>query len=56
MAFEQSNLPLALDFADRSIAAKPFPSIWKLKAACHTRLGQPNEAADALKKAEKGSR
>ena len=56
MAFEQSNLPLALDFADRSIAAKPFPSIWKLKAACHTRLGQPNEAADALKKAEKGAR
>jgi len=56
MAFEQSNLPLALDFADRSIAAKPSPSIWKLKAACYTRLGQPNEAADALKKAEKGAR
>lgn len=56
MAFEQSNLPLALNFADRSIAARPFPSVWKLKAACHTRLGQPNEAADALKKAEKGSR
>lgn len=56
MAFEQSNLPLALDFADRSIAAKPFPSVWKLKAACYTRLGQPNEAADALKKAEKGAR
>jgi len=56
MAFEQSNLSLALDFADRSIAAKPFPAVWKLKAACHTRLGQPNEAADALKKAEKGTR
>lgn len=56
MAFEQSNLPLALDFADRSLAAKPSPSIWKLKAACYTRLGQPNEAADALKKAEKGAR
>jgi len=56
MAFEQSNLPLALDFADRSLAAKPFPFVWKLKAACFTRLGQPNEAADALKKAEKGAR
>lgn len=56
MAFEQSKFPLALDFADRSLAAKPFPQVWKLKAACYTRLGQTNEAADALKKAEKGSR
>jgi len=56
MAFEQSNLPLALDFAERSLAAQPTATVWKLKAACHTRLGQTNEAADALKKAEKGSR
>jgi len=56
LALEQSRLPLALDFADRSIAAKPLPQVWKLKAACFTRLGQPNEAADALKRAEKGSR
>ena len=55
-AFDQSKFPLALDFATRSIEAKPLAKVWKLKAACHTRLGQPNEAADALKKAEKGSR
>ena len=56
MAFEQSKFPLALDFASRSLEAKPLARVWKLKAACHTRLGQPNEAADALKQAEKGSR
>ena len=56
IAFEQSKFPLALDFAKRSIEAKPLAKVWKLKAACHTRLGQPNEAADALKQAEKGSR
>jgi len=56
LAFEQSNFPLALDFAARSIKAKPLAKVWKLKAACHTRLGQPNEAADALKQAEKGPR
>ncbi len=57
LAFEQSQLPLALEFAQRSIDAKPLAHIWKLKAACYTRLGQPNEAADAVKKAEmKGSR
>ena len=56
MAFEQSKFPLALDFAARSIDAKPFARVWKLKAACHTRLGQPNEAAGALKQAEKGAR
>ncbi len=56
LALEQSKLPLALDFADRSIAAKPLPQVWKLKAACFTRLGQTSEAAEALKKAEKGSR
>lgn len=55
-AFVQSKFPLALDFAARSIAAKPLAEVWKLKAACHTRLGQPNEAADALKQAEKGAR
>ena len=53
LAFEQSQLTLALDFAQRSIDAKPLPQVWKLKSACHTRLGQPNEAADALKQAEK---
>lgn len=56
MAFEQSKFPLALDFADRSLAAMSSPTVWKLKAACYTRLGQTNEAAAALKKAEKGSR
>ena len=56
IAFEQSKFPLALDFANRSIEAKPLARIWKLKAACHTRLGQPNEAADALKQAQKGAR
>ena len=56
IAFEQSKYPLALDFANRSIEAKPLAKVWKLKAACHTRLGQPNEAADALKQAEKGAR
>lgn len=56
IAFEQSNLQLALNFADQSIAAKSLPQTWKLKSACFTRLGQPNEAADALKKAEKGAR
>ena len=56
MAFEQSKYQLALDFAAHSIEAKPLARIWKLKAACHTRLGQPNEAADALKHAEKGAR
>ena len=55
MAFEQSNLQLALDFADKALSAKPTALVWKLKAACHTRLGQPNDAADALKKAEKGT-
>ena len=55
-AFMQSKFPLALDFAARSIAAKPLAQVWKLKAACHTRLGQPNEAAEALKQAEKGAR
>ena len=55
-AFVQSKFPLALDFAARSLAAKPLAEVWKLKAACHTRLGQPNEAADALKQAEKGAR
>ena len=53
MAFEQSKFPLALSFVARAIAAQPTPIAWKLKAACHTRLGQPNEAADALKNAEK---
>jgi tetratricopeptide (TPR) repeat protein len=56
IAFEQSKFPLALDFAARSIEAKPLAKVWKLKAACHTRLGQPNEAAEALKQSEKGSR
>lgn len=56
IAFEQSKFPLALDFAQYSIEAKPLARVWKLKAACHTRLGQPNEAADALKQAEKGPR
>jgi len=56
IAFDQSKFPLALDFAARSIEAKPLAKVWKLKAACHTRLGQPNEAADALRQAEKGSR
>lgn len=56
IAFEQSKFPLALDFAQRSLDAKPLAQVWKLKAACYTRLGQPNEAADALKQAEKGSR
>ena len=55
-AFEQSNFALALDFAARSIEAKPQAQVWKLKAACYTRLGQPNEAADALKQAGKGTR
>ena len=55
-AFMQSKFPLALDFAARSIAAKPLAQVWKLKAACHTRLGQPNEAAEALKQVEKGAR
>lgn len=53
LAFEQSQLPLALEFAQRSIEAKPLPHVWKLKSACHSRLGQPNEAADAMKQAEK---
>ena len=52
-AFEQSKFPLALDFAERSIEAKPLAHVWKLKSACHTRLGQPNEAAEAMKQAEK---
>lgn len=51
LAFERSQFPLALDFANRSLAAGSTPEAWKLKAACHTRLGQPNEAADAAKKA-----
>jgi len=53
LAFEQSKFSLALDFIARALAAKPTPDAWKLKADCHTRLGQPNEAADALKNAEK---
>jgi len=51
MAFEQSNFPLALDFAERSLGIGSTPLAWELKAACHTRLGQLNEAADATKKA-----
>lgn len=53
VAMEQSKFPLALDFATCSIEAKPLARVWKLKAACYTRLGQPNEAADALKQSER---
>ncbi|MEI6034940.1 MAG: hypothetical protein WCS65_11755 [Verrucomicrobiae bacterium] len=53
IAFEQSKFALALDFVERSLAAQPTPDAWKLKAASHTRLGQPNEAAEALKNVEK---
>lgn len=53
LAFEKSNFPLALDFVAKAIAAGPIPATWKLKAACHSRLGQTNEAAAALKNAEK---
>lgn len=57
LALEQSQLLIALEFAQRSLDAKPLPGVWKVKAACHTRLGQSNEAAEALKQAEKkGSR
>jgi tetratricopeptide (TPR) repeat protein len=53
LAFEKSDFPLALDFVAKAIAVGPIPATWKLKAACHSRLGQPNEAAAALKNAEK---
>lgn len=56
LALETSQLNLAIDFADRSIAAQPNAEAWKTKAACHTRLGQTVEAADALAKAKKLAR
>lgn len=51
IAFDQYNFQLAQDLADRSIAARPTADVWNLKSACYTRTGQPNEAAQALRKA-----
>ena len=56
LALETSQLNLALDFADRSLAAQPNSEAWKTKAACYTRLGQTAEAADALANAGKAKR
>ncbi len=56
MALEQYRTPLALEFADQSIAAKPTAIGWKTKAACHVRLGQQADADAANKNAEKASR
>ncbi len=52
LAFQQSNFTLALEFADRSLAAKSDPGMWKLKAATLTRLGRTTEADAALKAAK----
>jgi len=56
MALEQYRTPLALEFADQSIAAKPTAIGWKTKAACHVRLGQQSDADAANKNAEKAAR
>lgn len=56
LAFLQSNVALALDFAGRSLAAQPTNSGWKLKAACHERMGQREQAVQATAKAAKEKR
>ena len=52
VAFKQSNFALTIEYADRSLAAKSEPAIWKLKAAALTRLGRTTEAEAALKEAK----
>jgi len=56
LALEQSNVPLAMELATRSLNAQPSRAGWTLKAACHERLGQQAEAAEAKSKAEKEKR
>ena len=51
-AFHRSNFSLSLEYADRSLVAKPDPAIWKIKAAALTRLGRTPEADVALKAAK----
>ena len=51
-AFQRSNYSLAIEYADRSLAAKSAPATWKLKAAALTRLGRTPEAEAALKAAK----
>ncbi len=47
----QSNLPLALEFADRSLALKETPSVLRVKAAALQRLGRSDEAHAATQRA-----
>ena len=50
--FQRSDYLLAIEYADRSLAAKPDPKLWKIKAAALTRLGRTVEADASLKAAK----
>jgi tetratricopeptide (TPR) repeat protein len=49
--FRQSNLPLALDYANRSLALAETEYVLRIKAAALQRLGRSDEAAAATKRA-----
>ncbi|MDD5200574.1 MAG: hypothetical protein PHC88_12330 [Terrimicrobiaceae bacterium] len=49
--FRQSNLPLALEFADRSLTLAETEFMLRVKAAALQRLGRPDEAATATRRA-----
>jgi len=50
--FRQANLPLALEFADRALVLDETLPMLRVKAATLKRLGRPDEAAVASKRAD----
>jgi tetratricopeptide (TPR) repeat protein len=50
---QKSNLPIALDLADKSIALKPTEHAWRVKAAALQRMGRTKEAQAAFARADK---